>query len=222
MNNALKMTITAHTGCMNTKANSIESIEKGFAVGADIVEIDIRFDADGVPVLSHNELSPDDEKNAVRLADAFDVIKKYPNKKVNLDIKDVSHIDAVVTLAQSKGVAQQVFFTGIWKRFLPAVKHFDNIPYYLNFNPRSAFCRFMPYIRRLVKMTKKSGAMGLNLNKKGCSEKLVDAFHQAGLAVSIWTVTNAEDAKKYIAMVPDNITCKNPDELLALLSLENI
>ncbi|OQP06094.1 hypothetical protein B1691_17245, partial [Geobacillus sp. 47C-IIb] len=47
--------ITAHTGCMNTPPNSIESILEGIKAGADIIEVDVRATKDGVAVLLHDE-----------------------------------------------------------------------------------------------------------------------------------------------------------------------
>ena len=37
-----KIMITAHSGCEGTPENSLASIEKGIALGADCVEIDVR------------------------------------------------------------------------------------------------------------------------------------------------------------------------------------
>ncbi|MCQ2463606.1 MAG: hypothetical protein MJ177_09445, partial [Clostridia bacterium] len=48
-------TITAHTGCMGTKPNSLDSICAGDRYKSDIVEFDLRFDPDGNPVLWHDE-----------------------------------------------------------------------------------------------------------------------------------------------------------------------
>ena len=47
-----EVTITAHSGCMGYPDNSIEAMEAGIAVGANIVEFDLYFTADGTPVLS--------------------------------------------------------------------------------------------------------------------------------------------------------------------------
>ena len=63
----MKVMYTAHTGCMGTKANSIQSIEAGYKNGASIVEFDLNYDKNGEPVLSHdepkgNEVTLDDEE----------------------------------------------------------------------------------------------------------------------------------------------------------------
>ena len=49
-------TITAHTGCDGSVPNTIASAIAGFALGADIVEVDVRTTADGVLVLAHDDL----------------------------------------------------------------------------------------------------------------------------------------------------------------------
>ena len=50
----VNFTFTAHTGCMGTDDNSIQSIEVAVANGADIVEFDLNFTDDGEPVLAHD------------------------------------------------------------------------------------------------------------------------------------------------------------------------
>lgn len=215
----MKTTVTAHTGCLNTKANTLASIVAGFASGADIVEIDIRFRADGEPILTHNKLSGEEEQNAVLLADAFDLIRQFPDKKVNLDLKETSNMPFLQLLAEEKGVLEQVFFTGVFPDFVPSVRQgAPKIPYYLNINYSAFLARFSWYTDRMIKKAKQLGAIGLNLNKTGCTPNLIRKTHDANLLVSVWTITDIPAAQKYLAMQPDNITCKNPDEVLALLA----
>lgn len=209
-------TITAHSGCINTKPNSIESIIAGFDTGADITEIDVRFAPDGTPVLSHDDLN--NNEKPVTLAEAFDVIKKYPGKKINLDIKETSNLPAIQSLAYEKGIKEQVFLTGVWENFAePVRKGCPDIPFYLNKNFLPYLKNIPAYIKYLISLTKKYGAIGINLNKNFCSETLITKFHEAGLLVSVWTITDIHGAKKYLSMKPDNITCKNPDEVISFI-----
>lgn len=207
------ITVTAHTGCMNTKANTIESIEAGFSAGADIVEVDIRFDSEGIPVLSHDSI--DKSKEYVTLSQAFDYMKNFPDKKMNLDIKSTENMPEIQRLAKEKGVIEQVFFTGITEKFINAAKTgCPEITYYLNLGGKNILTKVPFYINYLVKKTKQLGATGINLSKFNCSKMLIDIFHKNDLSVSVWTITDKKTAKKYIEMLPDNITCKNPDEVL--------
>ena len=215
MENKAKCTVTAHSGSMHTEPNSIESIRAGFDIGADITEIDVRFNQDGVPILTHDKAG---NEAPVTLSEAFDVIRQYPGRKVNLDIKETANLPAIRTLAREKNVLDQIFFTGVWPHFVAAVREVSTgIPYYLNKNFPAALNKSSLYIDYLIHMTKKSGAIGINLEKSRCSEKLVKKFHEENLLVSIWTITDVQTAKTAIALGTDNITCKNPDEVLALI-----
>ena len=55
---------------------------------SDIVEVDVRFTRDGVPVLSHDAVSPDAEASLVRVSEILRLMKEYPQIKVNFDIKE--------------------------------------------------------------------------------------------------------------------------------------
>lgn len=211
-------TVTAHTGCMGTEANTLESITAGFSSGADIIEIDIRFLPDGTPVLTHNMLSKNQYDKAVRLEEAFNVIKKYPDKKVNIDIKETTNVAEIQRLAEKIGILDQIFFTGVDNSFVDEVnKNCPKIKHYINFKLPSVFKYSTAYISKLIKQTEKTNSIGINLNKALCSKKLVRMFHNKKLLVSIWTITDVKGAKKYLGFTPDNITCKNPDEVIPLI-----
>lgn len=212
----MNYTVTAHTGCMNTQPNTIESIITGFNSGADIVEIDVRFDKNNVPVLSHDAVN--NNINYATLSQAFDVLKKYGGKKMNIDLKEFGNIKSIQDLAKSKSVLSQIFFTGVEDDFIDLVKsNCPSIPYYLNFSKKSGMTKFESYIKFLIDKTKSSGAMGINLNKESCNDKLIDRFKKEQLLVSLWTVTDTKNDKVYLDMNVDNITCKNPDEVLAYI-----
>ena len=76
-------TITAHTGCMKTEENSLESLRVGAENGANIVEFDLYFTEKGEPVLSHNK----PVGGEITLDEAFEYISKIENIKVNVDVK---------------------------------------------------------------------------------------------------------------------------------------
>lgn len=201
---------------MNTAANTIQSVIAGFSSGADIVEADIRFDKNGVPVLSHDKVQEND--TCTSLAEAFDIIKSYPDKKVNLDIKETDNLPEIQRLAKEKGVISQLFFTGVDDNFVEAVRvGCPEIPYYLNFGKKTNMARFESYIKFLIDKTKAAGAIGINLNKENCNAKLAERFKKEGLLVSVWTITDIKADKIYLDMNVDNITCKNPDEVLAYI-----
>ncbi len=206
-------TYTAHTGCVDTKDNSLEAIRVGAGYGANIVEFDLNY-YNGEPVLSHD--AP--KGGEVPLREAFLLIKTIDNLRVNVDVKSTAHLSKVPELAVETGVFDRMFFTGINEEDVEAVReNCPLVPYYLNVDVVSARKHTPEYLNSLVEMVSRSGAIGINFNKNSASQELVDAFHNAGLYVSIWTVNNQADMYTILSYGPDNITTRNPDKLQAIL-----
>ena len=202
-------TVTAHSGCLGTAPNSVESMEAGMAAGAQIVEFDLRYAADGTPVLSHD--APKGE--CVTLKDAFALLQKYPQIRANVDVKDTAHLECIPPLAAEYGVTEQIFFTGIREEDVSAVREkCPGIPYYLNTD-----VRLFTDLRALAEKTKTLGAIGVNLNERGASGRLVRVCHARGLLVSVWTVDRPRKARRVLAMHPDNITTRRPDMLCTMI-----
>ena len=209
-----KFTVTAHTGCLGTAPNTVDSMAKGVEAGANIVEFDLHFDKKGEPVLSHDAPT----KNAVHLNEAFKFLSEHKNIKANVDIKDTSHLEKVSQIASEYGVTEQIFFTGIFEKDITTVKKLcPQIPYYLNFNVNLHKNKDVEYLSQIVETVKNCGAIGINLHYKSASKQLVKAFHNAGLLVSLWTVNSRYQFCKTLKLCPDNITTKHPDRLCNLL-----
>lgn len=207
-------TITAHTGCMDTKENSLESIKAGVENGADIVEFDLYFTKDGEPVLSHN--APKGKE--VTLEEAFEYVSQIENIKVNVDVKTVDALEKVYPLAIKYNVADRIFYTGVKDEFVEAVKKDSpEIEYYLNVGVEKSKKTDEKYLLSIVEKVKNSGAVGINFNYKSASKELVDIFHENGLLVSIWTVNNEYNMYKILKLAPDNITTRKPDKLSKII-----
>lgn len=209
-----KFTVTAHTGCLGTAPNTVDSMAKGVETGANIVEFDLHFDKKGEPVLSHDAPT----KNAVHLKEAFKFLSEHKDIKANVDVKDTSHLEKISQTAAEYGVTEQIFFTGIFEKDVLAVKKLcPQIPYYLNYNVSLSKKRDISYISDIVETVKNCGAVGINIHYKSASKELVKAFHNAGLLVSLWTVNSRYRLCKTVKLCPDNITTKHPDRLCNLL-----
>ena len=208
-------TVTAHTGCDNTKANSLDSILLGAGYKADIVEFDLFFDKSGKAVLSHDEPKAD----AVSFDEAFKLISEINDIKVNVDVKRTDDLRQVAELAEKYGIADRIFYTGISAEFVAAVKEqTPQIMYYLNKSIDSSKIEDDTYIAELISEVKELGAVGLNIHFKSCSKKLVDAFHSEGLLVSIWTVNKKLDMVKALTLECDNITTKKVEEFVSFVA----
>lgn len=201
---------TAHTGCMGTGDNSLESIDAAVKNGASVTEFDLNFTEKGEPVLSHD--AP--KGSEVTLEEAFKKVSEYDNLRVNVDIKSTAALEKVKPLAEKYGVEQRIFYTGVHDGFVDAVRATGgNVDYYLNVNVESESKHTEEYLMSLVKKVKDSGAIGINFNKKNASKALVDTFRANGLLVSIWTVDSEYDMYRVLSYAPDNITTRHPDKL---------
>ncbi len=205
-------TYTAHTGCEGTKENSLESIEKGYENGADIVEFDLNFDKSGNPVLCHDE----PEGGEVTLDEAFSKVSEYENLKVNVDAKSDLYLEKVKPLAEKYGISDRIFFTGIKDEFVENARK-TGVDYYLNVDVENPSKHSEEYLLSLIKKVKEAGAVGINFNKNNASSELVEAFHENGLLVSIWTVDSKTELFEILLLSPDNITTRNPHKIRKII-----
>lgn len=207
-------TLTAHTGCEGTEDNSLEAIKKGYESGAEIVEFDLNFTPDGKAVLSHDEANG----RCVTLDDAFALVTELPELRVNVDCKSVADLRAVVALAEKHGVSERFFYTGIFENDVAAVcEQTPQVVYWLNFEVNLLKKNNEKYLRSLAQKVRELGAVGLNINHKKCSKRLVEVFHREGLMVSIWTVNERRHMLRALKLGVDNITTRQPSELKELI-----
>lgn len=203
-------TYTAHTGCVGTPDNSLEAIKIGAKYGVDIVEFDLYFTKNDEPVLSHDE----PVGNEFTLDQAFKKVSEYESLKANVDLKSYGSLEKVVECAEKYGIKDRIFFTGIFLKDVEAVKKAcPDIEYYLNYEIEKGRKQTDEYLENLVKTVKDSGAIGINCSYKNVTEKMVKAFRENGLLVSVWTVNDEKDMYKVLQLQPDNITTRNPDIL---------
>ena len=208
-------TVTAHTGCMGTKENTLEAIETGAKSGANIIEFDLRTNKNGDLVLSHDE--PTGEEKT--LCEAFEFFKQFDGIKANVDIKATEALENVYPLAKECGVENRIFYTGVNDGFVEAVKtKSPEFSYFLNVKVNAFKKNNRKYLLSLVEKVKNAGAVGINFKYTSASKKLVEIFHENGLLVSIWTVNDEYNMHKILSFGPDNITTRKPDELTKIIS----
>lgn len=211
-------TVTAHTGAMDTPDNSVASIEKAIAVGADVVEFDVRFRPNGTPVMAHDAVGSDGE--GVPIAEALEVLSKDGvNIKVNLDIKETTNLSALQALVEQYGLLDRVFCTGVTEAFVPEVQtQCPEIPYYLNYAPDKNKLKNSDYQAELIHLLEKTGAAGVNCHYKNADKHLADVLHAHNYLLSVWTVDKEPEMVRLLVSGADNITSGNPDLLIELIA----
>lgn len=209
--------LTAHTGCMGTRENTLDSLRAALESGANAVEFDIRFRSDGTPVLAHDVLQEHD--NSPLLADAFALIAQTQGVWVNLDLKQTDHLPEIARLGREAGLIGRLFFTGVGPDDTDqAARECPEIPYYLNLSPDTKQKDSDAYWRQTADRIRLCGAVGINCHYDAASESLVRVMHEQGLLVSFWTVNRRTAMAQIAALGPDNITTKEPVRLKELLA----
>jgi len=202
-------TITAHAGAMNTEANTLDSVKVCIeAAKTGNIEVDVRFLADGTPVLGHDE---GQKGEGATLADCLTLVAQS-QAGINLDLKEWSNIPGAVALVREYGLEDRAFFTGVGLGEIGAVKG-RGLTYYLNCAPKA----FGLDAKKIVRTAVECGVVGLNIHYRLCTQRLMDEARAAGLAVSVWTVDNEPAMQKMIRYGVDNITTRHPDVCEGLL-----
>jgi len=105
--------ITGHAGNDNTNMNSLESLYKCIALGADAVEVDVRRDRNSVLVLSHDEQDQDVYDTCTRLSTLFDIASQSTDIIINCDLKEMNLPLDVIGLARQYGLgSDRLILTG--------------------------------------------------------------------------------------------------------------
>ena len=186
-------TYTAHTGCVDSKDNSLESIEKGAENGAKIVEFDLNFTADKTPILSHD----DPKGGEVTLEQAFEKLSEYETLGANVDVKNTANLAGVQALAEQYGLLDRIFYTGIALSDVEAVRrNSPKIRYFLNVNIEKSKTG-TPTISLLLSEPFPTAALSASTSAKSTPQKkssmpftMQDCSFQSGrrTAITIFTV----------------------------------
>ena len=201
--------ITAHSGCEGTPPNSIEHIRSAIASGAEFIEIDVRHTGD-LFYLSHD--LPENPRECVPLATAFELISQESNLYMNLDVKEQGLVTPVLELAENYGLCRRIVFTGeangaraeanargaeMWRSMWQG----DSVPEGIAANLRD-------------------GSPALNVDQVMLTEEYHLELRSHGGGFSVWTVNNEAAIRRFLDMGVMNITTQRP--LLALRLREEI
>lgn len=215
MNLPENFTVTAHSGCEKTTPNSLNSLKAADKLNCDIAEVDVRFTDEGIPVMAHDRNFSD----VTALEDAFALVSGFDRLKLNLDIKETSHLADIIPLAEKYSMTDRVFCTGIFEKDTQEIKkQLPGYTYYLNMGIKPAVFQTKRYLDKICRIIKENGAVGINCNHKKVTKKMVNYLHKNNLFVSLWTVDNEKDMKRVLSLCPDNITTRHPSELKKLIS----
>jgi glycerophosphoryl diester phosphodiesterase len=233
--------VTAHTGCMQTPLNSIQSVLEGLDAGADIIEVDVRATKDGIAVLVHDEHVQTavetrrvqdmtfeelqaftvDQNEIVRLDEVLPLIKDK-HRVINLDIKEDHAIDPMIKTVEHHQMRDFSIISGCEKdRASHLKKHYRPYQVLLNASVQSLKDRTVDYdsfIQETCDNAIMAGCCGININHHFCREELIDYAMLRCLPVLVWTVDTSEAMERFLKYGVHSITS---NEVKTLMDLRN-
>ena len=228
--------ITGHSGCEGTPRDSMASIERAAALGADAVEVDVRRGSDGILRISHDRLKEPDLQEKPTLEAVFQRVAST-DLRINCDIKEPFAIPGTLELAGKFGFdrSRLILSGAVSPESLmlePTLAEKASI--YLNIEevleylaagkltesgrggqfpellaaPQAMLPRLLTddVLTPLLGMIASLPIWGLNLPHGILTEESARRFRQAGVRLSVWTVNEPEDLARCLALDVDNIT----------------
>ena len=227
--------ITAHSGCEQTERDSMESVDRAVALGADAVEMDVR-QVDGVLVVSHNALTAAESRGKPSLEEVF-LRLKGTGLRLNCDIKEPYALYAVLNMAARHGfgpqrliltgsvspeqIARAPFITKAAAVFLN-VEELLKLLYIHRLRGGEAarlpdlLCAPWPFLQgaamdgegmdSFLEMVKALGVSGINMPYKLLTPALAAALREEGIPFSLWTVNDPREMDRCIRLGAANIT----------------
>lgn len=152
----------------------------------------------GILILSHDKTDED----AVRLADVFRMMGKYPGMRINCDLKECGLEVAVRQLVLISGLkTEQILYSGsvrpvpvtescIWRD----VEVFWNIEEYLPdiYKEQKEDLLFEQAAYKISRACRKYGIHTVNVNEKIATEEFIRVTGENDIDLSVWTVNDEE------------------------------
>ena len=208
------MMLTAHGGAMKTGRNSRRFFETVHRYPVDVIEVDVRRRKNRL-YISHGKALF--SNRAIALSYVFDYISQH-GLKVNCDLKEKGIIGDVIRLAESKGVADRLIFTGnIAQKDLPDItagEVYVNIGYYFPIIP---IAKNLETIKDILEKGGNRHIKGLNIPYQLATEQFIDRANELGIPLSVYTVDNPFVLKKLICRNIANITTNALDKAIELM-----
>ena len=223
--------VIAHRGASAAeRENTVEAFERALEMGADWVELDVRRSADGTPVVHHDaelddgraicELTPDQLPDYI--ATLRDVLVACGPRGVDIEIKsdpadpdyddDHAVVDATVAVARSILPAERTLISSF---DMGAVNRVHDVSTrmptgFITMDDVGAEVSVGRAVAHGHEVIKPDDAL--------VTPRFVDAAHEAGLLVYVWTVDDPKRMSRLADMGVDGITTNVPDVARKVLS----
>lgn len=238
--------IVAHRGgAPGDVENSLSAFERAIAIGADLIECDLRRSSDGVIVLYHDERLDgvkvrsqtfrDLRKRLPGLLTLDDLLMLMSSRQASvrlvLDLKERGlELDLIPVLEQRPDVARSVLVSTVHMRSLRRLaERFPNLRLALSRGhlisgmPHPVVGRLLARALRhvyplwMIPQLRWSRAGAAAMQHQLLTPAIVERFHRMGFRVYAWTVDDLPTAEYLAAAGVEMIASNQPWELLGLL-----
>jgi glycerophosphoryl diester phosphodiesterase len=225
--------VIAHRGnSSEALENSLEAVHRALALPADMIELDLRKSRDNALYVMHDkrtartaqknidiERSPSSEiagvklNNGERIPTLTDVVRTVAGRAgLNLEIKSNGAGLLLAEYLASSDYRGYVLVSSYKEDEVLAVRRIlPALPVALIFNV---------FAVRDVPSYSSKGYKIVSVRKTTASAKLVDACHEQGLQVYVWTVDDEDEMRKFISRGVDGIYSNKPGALKGIVNAE--
>jgi glycerophosphoryl diester phosphodiesterase len=201
--------VSAHrggAGDARTSENTLAVFEAAIALGCDYVELDVRFSADGTPVVAHAALRPDRPDAVLPLDDVLALVRGRVKAHVDLKVRG-REAETVHRIVEALGVDAVVFTTAedasVRRLVAWSAEHAPGLLVGLSSSPRSAVGRRRRLLARLHSAfprtrVRRSRANVVVAHRTLARWTLRSYARRRGLPLLVWTVDRPDELARWM------------------------
>lgn len=231
--------VLAHRGASarHPPGNTFEAFDAALAAGADHIETDVHATSDGAVVVFHDdvlddattcegtiaqytwrELSScryfvDGQMTETGLVLLGDVLERYPDAYFNIDAKTDDVVEPLAELLHARDMRDRVCVASFGLRRLRRLRRSLGPGWCSALSqPEIVTIRVLSWLR--IPLPRLGDAVQLPRTFKGITatdRRLVNACHDAEIAVHVWTVDDEQEMRRLFEMGCDAVITNRPD-----------
>jgi glycerophosphoryl diester phosphodiesterase len=214
--------------------NTMAAFDKGLALGADGLELDVHLSRDGAVVVHHDRVldrtttlrgavvdRTADELRRAAVPTLADVLARHRDTRVIVELKVNSEVlaRAAVDVVRRADAVDRVCFGSFGWRVLRAVRAIEPSVATSAAREEVRFALYRCWCRWPVARVAYSGYQVPELSGRTrvVSPRFVKDAHAAGLGVHVWTVDTEETARRLLDAGVDGLITDRPDIIVPLV-----
>jgi glycerophosphoryl diester phosphodiesterase len=231
--------VLAHRGLhLDAPENTAGSFRAAIEAGATFIETDVVGSKDGLAIISHDTTLDRISTRTGRVSDytaaelaeidlggegflsLAQALEQFPSTRFNIDVKDDTAIDGVVSAVTDADALDRVLitsFSALRRRAtiarLPGVASSPSATEFLVIAAatRLGFSPPLPLVHALQIPERANGMTFV-------TERLVERYHRAGLEVHVWTVNDESTMRRLLGIGVDGIVTDRADIALSVVN----